>query len=141
MNGNRQISAITERHRPEAIIVPFQRPYFLQKKLHFYLLLAVIATTLLSWFNINSWLIIFLAGCRLFDGHPAIAVRTAFSNRWFLAYFSLFLLEVTGLFHTHDLLAAWKHVESKATLVAIPFILCGGPFTDRNGYRKLWQAY
>jgi hypothetical protein len=125
----------------EAIIVPFQRPYFLQKKLHFYLLLAVIATTLLSWFNLNSWLIIALAVCRLLDGRPPDAVRTAFSNRWFLAWFPIFLLEVTGLFHTHDLYAAWKHVESKATLVAIPFIMCAGPFADRNGYRRLGMAY
>lgn len=141
MNGNRHISFTTEEYRPEAVVIPLQRPYFLQKKLHFYLLLGVIATTLLSWFNINSWLIILLVVCRLLDSGPMTAIRTAFSNRWFLAYFALFALEVTGLFHTHDLFAAWKHVESKATLVAVPFILCGGPFTDRNGYRRLSLAY
>jgi O-antigen ligase len=32
-------------------------------------------------------------------------------------------------------------MESKATLVAIPFILLAGPFTDSNGYHKLLTAY
>lgn len=117
------------------------RSNFLQKNLHLYLLLGVIATTLLSWFNINSWLIILLVACRLLDGRPVATIRTAFSNPWFLAYFAIFAVELTGLFHTHDLFAAWKHVESKATLVGIPFILCGGPFTDRIGYRRLCLAY
>lgn len=141
MNGNRHISSTTKEQGLKAIVGPSQRPYFLQSKLHFYLLLAVIGTTLLSWFNINSWLIIGLVGCRLADGKPLVAIRTAFCNRWFLACLSIFLLEVTGLFHTHDLYAAWKHVESKATLVAIPFIMCAGPFTDRKGYRRLGMAY
>ena len=141
MNGNRHISFTTEEHRPRAIVVPLQRLYFLQNKLHFYLLLAVIGTTLLSWFNLNSWLIIALAVCRLFAGNPLTAIRTAFHNGWFLAWSSIFLLETTGLFHTHDLLAAWMHVESKATLVAVPFILCAGPFADRKDYRRLGMAY
>lgn len=141
MNGNRHISLITEEHQPQAIVVPIRRAYFLQKKLHFYLLLAVTGTTLLSWFNLNSWLIITLAVCRLFAGKPLVAIRTAFHNGWFLAWSSIFLLEVTGLFHTHDLFAAWMHVESKATLVAVPFLLCAGPFADRKDYRRLGMAY
>ncbi|HVS95044.1 MAG TPA: O-antigen ligase family protein [Puia sp.] len=141
MDENRHISVTRTDQGPRAVVVPFQRSYFLRKKMHFYLLVAVIATTLLSWFNLNSWLIILLAACRLFDGRPVAAVRTAFSNQWFLAWFAVFALEVGGLFHTHDLYAAWKHVESKATLVAIPFIVCGGPFTDRDGYRRFCQVY
>jgi len=141
MNENRHISFTTGEHRPKAVIVPFQRSSFLQKKRHFFLVVAVIATTLVSWFNINSWLIILLAVCRLFDGRPADVIRSAFSNRWFMAWLAVFVLEVTGLFHTHDLFAAWMHVESKATLVAIPFILCGGPFADQRGYRRLSQVY
>jgi hypothetical protein len=141
MNGNRNIFLIAGDRRPEAVILAFRRPYFLQKKVHFYLLLAVIATTLVSWFNLNSWLIIVLVACRLLDGKPSVAIPTAFSNALFLAYFSIFLLEVTGLFHTHDLYAAWKHVESKATLIAIPFIFYAGPFADRDGYRRLGMAY
>ena len=141
MNGNRHISSITGEFRPEAIVVPLQRPFFLRRNLHFYLLLAVIGTTLVSWFNINSCLILLLVTCRLLDGRPVDAIRTAFSNGWFLAWFSIFLLEAAGLLHTHDLYAAWKHVESKATLVAIPGILCAGPFADRDGFRRLGFAY
>ena len=115
--------------------------FFLDKKSHFYLTLAVIATTLFSWLNLNSYLIILLLICRLADGSPRVALRTAFRNIFFWAYAVIFLIELAGLLYTHNLFAAWKHMESKATLIAIPFIFLAGPFTDRNGYRKLLTAY
>jgi O-antigen ligase len=111
-------------------------------KFYFYLLLAIIGTTLVSWFQLNSILIIFLTACRLLQGgSPASSVRTAFSDGRFVGFFILFLLEAGGLFHTHNLYMGWKHVESKATLVAIPFILCSGPFMDGPGFRRLMWAY
>jgi hypothetical protein len=109
--------------------------YFLRKKVHYYLVLAVIATTLMSWLNLNSYLIILLLICRLVDGRPRAALKSASGNIFFWAYAVIFLIELAGLLYTHDLFAAWKHMESKATLVAIPFIFLGGPFTDPNGYR------
>jgi O-antigen ligase len=115
--------------------------YFLRKKFHYYLVLAVIATTLFSWLNLNSYLIILLLFCRLLDGGPRAAFRSAFRNIFFWAYAVIFLIELAGLLHTHDLFVAWKHMESKATLVAIPFIFLSGPFTDFNGYRKLLTDY
>jgi len=115
---------------------------FVQKKVTFFLILAIIGTTLFSWFNINSCLIILLVIWRLADGgRPLDRCRTAFSNRFFLAYFSIFLIEVVGLFYTHDLYTAYKHVESKATLVAIPFVLCSGEFADRKGFGRLLWGY
>jgi O-antigen ligase len=121
--------------------LPVKRRFFLEKKIHFYLTLSIIFTTLFSWFNVNSYLIILLLLCRLFDGSPVVNLKTAFTNKYFLAYFSIFLIDFIGLFYTHHFFAGWKHVESKATLVAIPFILCAGPFTDTAGYRKLLSAY
>ena len=118
-----------------------EREFFLRKKRHYYLTLAVIATTLFSWFNCNSCLIILLVICRLLDGGPRAAIKTAFTNKYFLAYLSVFLVEFIGLFYTHHFFTGWKHVESKATLVAIPFILCAGPFADPAGYRRLRFAY
>jgi O-antigen ligase len=118
-----------------------EREFFLRKKRHYYLTLAVIATTLFSWFNLNSYLIILLVICRLLDGGPRAAIKTAFTNKYFLACISVFLVEFIGLFYTHHFFTGWKHVESKATLVAIPFILCAGPFTDQAGYRRLQFAY
>jgi O-antigen ligase len=115
--------------------------FFLKKRPYYYLTLAVIATTLFSWFNLNSYLIILLLVCRLLDNDPRKALRTAFTNKILLAYFSIFLLELAGLFYTHHLFVGWKQMESKATLIAIPFILCAGPFTDRAGYRRLLSAY
>jgi O-antigen ligase len=115
--------------------------YFLRNPLYYYLVLAVIVTTLFSWFNLNSYLIILLLICRLADGSPRVAFRTAFSNIYFWAYAVIFLIELAGLLYTHDLAAAWRQMESKATLIAIPFIFLAGPFTDSNGYRKLLTAY
>ena len=115
---------------------------FAQKKVPFFLILAIIGTTLFSWFNVNSGLIILLVIWRLADGgRPVERCRTAFSNPFFLAYFSIFLIEVLGLLYTHDLFTAYKHVESKATLVAIPFILCSGEFADRKGFGRLLWGY
>ena len=118
-----------------------QSPLFLRKKVHFFLVLAVIATTLFSWYNVNSWFIILLLLCRLLDGPPLQSVKKAFSDKFFLAWFSIFLLELLGLLYAHNMPNAWKHIESKATLVAIPFVLCAGPFTDRAGRHRLLSVY
>lgn len=115
--------------------------YFLRRKLHFYLTLAVIATTLFSWYNINSYCILLLLLCRLLDGPVLVSLRRAFTNKYFLAFFSLFFIELLGLLYTHDLFRAWKHIESKATLAAIPFILCAGPFTDKMGRHRLLSSF
>jgi O-antigen ligase len=128
-------------YMPEMTIPPSETPFFLRNKIPFYLTLAVIATTLFSWFNVNSWCIMLLLLCRLLDGSPVASIRTAFNNKYFLAYFSIFALELIGLLYTHDFFRAWKHMESKATLAAIPFILCAGPFTDKPGRRRLMSAY
>lgn len=117
------------------------RTPFLRKPFHYFLVLAVIATTLFSWFNLNSYLIILLLICRLTDGSPRVALRTAFGNIFFWGFAVIFLIELAGLLYTHDLAAAWKQMESKATFLAIPFIFLAGPFTDASGYRKLLTAY
>lgn len=115
---------------------------FLGKKGHVYLVLAVIATTLVQWFLVNSLLIFWLTGCRLlYDGGPRIALRRAFSSPSFLAFFAIFFLDVSGFFHTHDPQLVWLHVQQKATLVAIPFVITAGPFADEEGFRRLLGAY
>lgn len=122
-------------------VVQTNAPY-LQKKAIFILTLAIIGTTIVSWFNLNSCLIICWVVLRLGDGgRPLEVMRNAFSNRYFGAYFLLFAIEAAGLFYAHDGYTAYKHVESKATLVAIPFVLCSGNVIDRMGYRRLMQAY
>jgi len=107
-------------------------------RLYLYLLLAVVATTLLSWFLINSLLILLLTGCCLFDG-GVTAVRKAFSYPPFLAFFFIFLLEVSGFLHTHDTRMLWMHVERKATLVAIPFVLSSGLLAEAGFRRFMWS--
>jgi O-antigen ligase len=116
-------------------------PVFLRNKWPFYLTLIVIVTTLFSWFNINSICIMALLLLRLLDGGPVKTLRAAFSNKYFLAWFSLFLIELIGLAYSHHPEMGWKYVERKATLAAIPLILCAGPFTDPTGRKKLMSAY
>lgn len=110
------------------------------KALYHYLLLAVVATTLTSWFLVNSLLMILLAGCCLLDGGMA-AVRKAFTYPPFLAFFAIFLLEVCGFFHTHDTHTLLVHVERKATLVAIPWVLCSRWFRAETNIRRLMWGY
>ena len=107
-------------------------------RLYLYLLLAVVATTLLSWFLINSLLILLLTGYCLYNGGVA-AVRKAFSYPPFLAFFFIFLLEVSGFLHTHDTGMLWMHVEKKATLVAIPFVLSTGLLTGKDFPWFMWS--
>src|SRR3984885_7793332 len=109
------------------MVVPTSYPQpFLQKKLNLLITLAVVATTIFSKFNVNSWCIILLVLCRLADGGPVRAVKAAFSNRYFLAFLALFLLDATGVLFSHDQGAATRIMEKSATLVAISFVFCGG---------------
>jgi O-antigen ligase len=117
------------------------RNAFLQNKIHFILTLSVIISTVFSWFNLNSYCIILLLLCRLLEGGPGRAVRTAFSNRYFLAYFAYFLTAAAGLLYTHNSSAGGHLVEKDATLLAIPFIVCAGPFADEQSFRKLMNTY
>jgi hypothetical protein len=114
---------------------------FLKGKVNFLAVLAVIATTVFSWYNQNSWCIIFLVLCRLVDGGPVKAIRSAFTNRYFLAFLALVLVDTIGLAYTHNFGEGERIVEKEATLVAIAFALCGGVFADGSDYRRLMTGY
>jgi len=51
------------------------------------------------------------------------------------------MVDAVGLLYTHNRTTGGHIVERDATLLAIPFIICAGPFTDEGGYRKLMTAY
>lgn len=104
--------------------------------LYFVLLLLIITTTLISWFNTCSQLMILMLLVLLVLEWRTVEIRTVFTNQLFLAYFSLAFLEVIGLFYTNNFKEGWHNLESKATLVAIPFILMVGPFVVRRILRK-----
>lgn len=114
---------------------------FLRNKFYFSVTVAVIATTVLGWFRINTWCIVLLVLCHLADGDPRATIRNAFANRLFLSYFALFLLDLIGQFFTRDLSEGWKIVSRDATMVAIPFVLCSGTFADEETYKKLMGSY
>lgn len=114
---------------------------FLQNKFYFLVTLAVLLTTMCGWYRINTWCIVLLAGCRSSDRARWANIRQAFSNKLFLAYCALFLIDLIGQAFTPDQVTGWKVVAREATLVAIPFVLCGGVLADHAMYKKLMSAY
>jgi O-antigen ligase len=110
---------------------------FLRRPFYFGVTVAVLVTTIFSWFNLNSWCIILFAACGLFNGNPISNIKAAFSNKYFLAYFAYFLTDLLGQLHAHNLHAGWNIVSKDATLVAIPFVLCSRPFADGESYKKI----
>lgn len=126
--------------------LPFDRTLpgggpFLRNSFYFWVTLAVLFTTLCGWFRINTWCIVLLAGCRLWDKGRGANIRSAFSNKLFIAYCAFFLLDLIGQAFTPDQVTGWKVVAREATMVAIPFVLCGGVFADDAMYKKLMSAY
>lgn len=114
---------------------------FLKNKFNFFVLLAVIATTIFSWFNQNSWAIILLVLCRLVNDGPVQAVKNAFHSKFFLAFLALVLIDVIGFIFTHNQVEGLKIISRETSLVAIALAVCGGPFADAGDYRRLLTGY
>lgn len=110
-------------------------------QIYFYLLLTDIITTVISWLNLNSWCIIATLLVVLVDGNPFLKIKRAFVNPYFLAYFFFFLFLLISLFWADDILPAWKVIESKTTLIAVPFLLVAGPLRGKEDYKKVLSAY
>lgn len=104
-------------------------------------MVAVLGTTIAGWFNPNSWCILALLACRLFDGNPLGNIKSAFANRLFLVYFLFVAMGAAGILYTHHPQTEVRIVSKEATLIAIAFVLCTGRFADRTSYRRLITAY
>lgn len=111
-------------------------PPLWQQRLLFFSLVAVLFTTLFSWFNINSLCIMLFLLSRLLY-KPFSALRTAFTNKVFLAYFLFCVIEAAGYLHTHNFTDQGKTVSKEATLVAIAFVFCAGDFLDARAFRRV----
>jgi O-antigen ligase len=114
---------------------------FLRKRFYFLVTLAVLVTTIFSWFNLNSYCLILFGACGLVNGSPLSNIRSAFSNKYFLAYFAFFLTDLAGQLHAHNLHYGWNIVAKDATIVSIAFVLCSRPFADGESYKKMMTAY
>ncbi|HWB93193.1 MAG TPA: O-antigen ligase family protein [Puia sp.] len=101
----------------------------------------MIATTVFSWYNPNSWTIILLVLCRLIDGGPVRVIKNAFRNKYFVAFLIFVLIDAMGLLFTHNLAAGEGFVSKEASLVAIALVFCGGQFADAQDYRRLMTGY
>ncbi len=114
---------------------------FLRNKLNFLVTIAVLASTVFSWFNLNSYCIIFFVFCAIWEYKFVPFVRAVFSNPFFLAYFVFFLIEAAGLLHTHNMTAGVKMLTKDGTLVAIACVLCTGSFAGKREYGRLMTVY
>jgi hypothetical protein len=124
------------------MVVPSLTPRpFLQNKFNLLIAVLVVATTIFSQYNPNSWCIILLVFCRLADGGPVRAIKAAFTDPYFLAFLALFLVDAAGQLHTHNPNWGGFAVEKAGTLVAIAFVLCGGVFVDDRGYLQFMTLY
>lgn len=114
---------------------------FLEHKICFLVTLGAVVTTIFSWFNINSVLIMSMVLCRLVVGGPGRALKAAFTNKYFLAYLALFLVSAAGVFYTHNQFREGRVIEKELTFVAVAFTLCGGVFADDQAFKKFMTAY
>ena len=110
-----------------------------QQKLYFFSFVAVLFTTLFSWFNVNSLCIMLLVLSRLLY-KPRTSIRAAFSDRVFLTFFIFCVIEAAGYLHTHNFADQGKTISKEATLVAISFAFCSGDILQRRSYLQflLW---
>jgi O-antigen ligase len=113
----------------------------LGRKPVFIVAVAVLFTTLFSFFNLNSYCILLLLACRLFLDGPVTALKIAFNNKFFLAYFAFCLIETAGLLHTHNFATGANAVAKDATLTVIAFAFCAGPFANESEYKRLITVY
>lgn len=114
--------------------------YKWQQRLYIFSFVAVLFTTLFSWFNINSLCImLFLLSALLY--RPLDALRTAFTSKVFLAYLLFCLVEAAGYLHTHNFTDQGKIVSKEATLVAVSFAFCSVKFIDTQLFRRLLGWY
>ena len=114
---------------------------FLQKKFYFLVTLAVLYTTVFSLFNLNSYCIILLGACRLWEGKILDNIKTAFQSKLFLAYFLFFVIEAAGMLHTHNTKAGADVIAKDATLVAVAFALLAGRFATERAFGRLMLCY
>ncbi len=114
---------------------------FLRKKFYFLVTLAVLFTTVFSFFNLNSYCIILLGACRLWEGRILDNVKKVFGNSLFLAYFLFFVIEAAGMLHTHNMKAGADVIAKDATFVAVAFALLAGRFADERAFGRLMLAY
>lgn len=120
---------------------PLSPAVFLRNPFYFLVTLAVLITTVFSWFNLNSYCIFLFVACGIWSRKPLPLIKAVFTDKLFLAYFLFFLIEAAGLFYTHNMRTATNGVEKSATLLAIASILCAGSFAGQREYRKLMAAY
>jgi len=112
-----------------------------RKTIYLVLTLTVLFTTVFSWFRINTWCIIALALFKLWDNKPGRIAKTAFANKYVLAYLIFGVIETAGLMRTHNVKQGADAIAKDATLVAIAFILSVGNFVDDRGYKQLMTGY
>jgi O-antigen ligase len=111
-----------------------------QQRLYFFALVAVLFTTLFSWFNVNSLCIMLLVVSR-FMYQPLKGLKTAFGNKIFLGVLAYCVIGAVGFFYTHNVVNQAKTVSREATLVAVALVWAAGEWPGGRSYQKLLTWY
>jgi O-antigen ligase len=72
---------------------------------------------------------------------PIPLLKTAFTNKIFLAFLAYWLVGVAGFLHTRDMVTQANNVSKEATLVAVALVCCAGESFSDASYRKLLDWY
>jgi O-antigen ligase len=111
-----------------------------QQKLYFFSLIAVLYTTLFSWFNINSLCIMLLLVSRLLY-RPVAAFKNSFTNAVFLTFLAYCVIGAAAIFYTHNMLYETRAVSRESTLAVVAFVWCAGDMLDGPMYKRLLTWY
>jgi len=111
-----------------------------RQRVFFFSLIAVLFTTLFSWFNTNGLCIMLMVVSR-FLYRPLIGLKSAFKNPIFLAILAYCAIGATGVLYTHNMLDQTKTVSREATMVAVALVWCAGDPLDPKDYRRLLSCY
>ena len=89
--------------------------------------LMLIALTLPFSIALNNMAIGLLVVSWLFLGNYITRIKEAFSNKLFLLFVGVFLMQAVGLLYTSNMGEGLGKIERKAALFVLPFILASSP--------------
>src|SRR5215467_8917288 len=107
-----------------------------------YVLYAMLATIVFSLLVPNSFCIMALVAIWLLEGNCFARWRILLRDRLFLAFLAYFILQLIGLFFSHDLYeGGWCYVENKLGFLALPVVFCSSTYMDKELRRRLMMCF
>ncbi|WP_018477444.1 O-antigen ligase family protein [Pontibacter roseus] len=103
--------------------------------------LLLVALTMPFSIPLNNLAIGLLALSWLLSGNLLEKLRRAFTNKLFLLFFGVFLMQVVGLLYTSNIQEGLVRLEAKAALAIIPLILASSDKLNRQHVHLILVAF